>query len=66
MASLFLTGKDVQQLTGLAKTAAHRRLTEVRKVFNIPKYQQVNIQEYCTVYRLDVELVLKQLNEKWM
>lgn len=65
MAGLFLSIKNVQQLTNLGETAAQGRLARVRKAYSLPKYQPVNIQEYCSFYRLDVELVLKLLNEKW-
>lgn len=64
MASLFLSIKDVREITNLGETAAQGRLAKVRKVKNIPKYEQVNVLEYCEVYRLEVELVLKQLQRK--
>ncbi len=64
MSGLFLSIKQVQQLADLAESTAQRRLSVVRKAYNIPKYEQVNVFEYCKYYRLDVDLVLQLLNEK--
>lgn len=62
MEGLFLSIKHVRQITRLGETAAQGRLANVRKAYDIPKYQQVNVLEYCKFYRLDVDLVLKLLN----
>ena len=60
--SLFLSIKNVQQLTNLQPTAAQRKLAKVRKVYHIAKYEQVPIALYCEYYKQDVRLALEILS----
>jgi len=63
MCRLFIYTEDVQALTGLSRTTAKARLAHVRAHFGIPKRGQVTIAEFCEVYRLDLQLVLSQLDQ---
>jgi hypothetical protein len=62
MSRLIIYTEDVQVLTGLSKTTAKVRLAQVRTHFGIPKRGQVTFAEFCTFNRLDLPLVLDQID----
>jgi len=62
MSRLIIYTGDVQELTGLGITAAKARLSSCRKHYGIPRRGPVTIAEFCELNRLDLTLVLNQIN----
>ena len=49
--------RDIRNITGKSRSAAHRMMQEVRQVFNKQPGELVSVHEFCAVYALDIEKV---------
>jgi len=58
---MVITSRDIVNITGKSLRSAQRMLQEIRKIYGKAKRGLVTVYEFCAVYYLNVEDVMKYL-----